>query len=158
MNLLRRRADRERERHGSTVSVKVITYAPTAFAHCQHCEITFDQVGLGERIRREAAASALPEALATDYARVSDWIRELVERHGRGVNVEVIDAASVQGAIASVRYRISHYPAVVVDGRPVGSDLSAAEPVIESELARLRPPVAPTTDAAFGGTTGSGLA
>src|ERR687891_149745 len=31
------------------IDVEVITYAPTVFAHCQHCELTFGHAGLRER-------------------------------------------------------------------------------------------------------------
>ena len=157
MHVLRRDPDQPRSRHGAAVGVKVITYAPTAFAHCQHCEVTFDQLGLAERIRREAASSALPEALATEYAGVSEWIRKIVDRHGTRVHLEIIDAASIEGVIASVRHRIGRYPAVVVDGhRPVvGTDLAAAEPLIESGLARLHPSA--TADGSHEGLASSGF-
>ena len=123
------------------VTVRVITYAPTVFSHCQHCEVTFGEVGLGERIRREEAAAALPPDLALEFARLSDWIRGLVERHGPRVHVEVIDAASVEGVIASVRRRVFRYPAIVVDDLApiVGTDYAGAEPVIEQQLQRLSP-------------------
>ena len=38
------------------VSVDVITYAPTVFTHCQHREVAFGEVGIGERLRRQEAA------------------------------------------------------------------------------------------------------
>lgn len=120
------------------MTVQVITYAPTVFTHCQHCEIAFGEVGLGERIRREEAASALPPELALDYARLSEWVRGIVERHGPRIHVDVLDAASIQGVIASVRRRLWRHPAVVVDGEavPIQSDYAVAEPVIEEALAR----------------------
>jgi hypothetical protein len=120
------------------VTVQVITYAPTAFTHCQHCEVVFGEVGLGERIRREEVASALPPDLALDFARVSDWVRGLVRRHGERVHVEVVDAASVQGMLASVRHRLWRHPAVVVDGEPIPieTDYEVAEPTIDRALTR----------------------
>ncbi len=125
----------------SAVSVRVITYAPTAFSHCQHCEVAFGEMGLGERIRREAVANALPEDLALDFARLSDWVRAVVERHGAGVHVEVIDAASVEGVLASLRHRVFRHPAVVVEGRiaATGTEYAAAEPAIQRALAARFP-------------------
>ena len=120
------------------VTVKVITYAPTMFTHCQHCEVAFGEVGLGERIRREEAASALPEELALDFARLSDWVRTIVNRHGPRIHVKVIDAASIEGVLASLRHRAWRQPAVIVDGEPVviGNDYTAAEPQIARALSR----------------------
>jgi hypothetical protein len=120
----------------AAVTVKVITYAPTVFSHCQHCEIAFGEVGIGERIRRDEAASALPDDLAADFARLSDWIRRIVDRHGARIHVEVIDAASVEGMLASLRHRVWRYPAVVVGTGPaiVGSKYEVAEPLIDRQL------------------------
>jgi hypothetical protein len=117
------------------VTVRVVTYAPTLFAHCQHCEVTFGEIGLGERIRREEAATALPSDLALDYARASDWVRRIVERYGGAIHVDVIDAASVQGFVVSLRHRLWRHPAVVVDGQTIsGADYVAAERLIEERL------------------------
>lgn len=126
------------------VSVQVITYAPTVFTHCQHCEVAFGEVGLGERIRRDEAASALPPDLALDFAKLSDWVRAIVERHGAGIHVEVIDAASVEGMLASIRHRVWRYPTVVVDGdaMQIGGDYAVADPAIDRAIHRrgVQPP------------------
>jgi hypothetical protein len=118
------------------VTVQVIAYAPTAFYHCQHCEITFSEMGLGERLRRDQAASALPEDLGREFAQLSDWIRSLVERHGARVHVSVVDAASIEGFFASLRHRVGRYPAVIVDGeKRVGNDFASLDPLIDRQVA-----------------------
>ncbi|HEV2357368.1 MAG TPA: hypothetical protein VGZ23_07140 [bacterium] len=53
------------------VRVEVIAYAPTAFYHCQHCEVAFDEAGLGRPIRDEQ----LPDDLLHEYQAMSDWVR-----------------------------------------------------------------------------------
>ena len=120
------------------LSVQVITYAPTIFRHCQHCEVAFDGIGLGERIHRNEAADALPDDLATDFVRVSDWVHGLIERHGPRVAVSVIDAASIEGFWKSLRHRARRYPAVVVEGRTVlagaDGDLTRAGELIDRTL------------------------
>jgi hypothetical protein len=115
------------------VKVQVITYAPTVFYHCQHCELTFHEMGLGERMRREEAREALPEDLRRDYQLVSDWLHGLVHRFGRRVSIKLVDAASIEGVWKSFRYRARRYPAVIVDGidRYVGTDLDSAGQVVE---------------------------
>ncbi|HXG41025.1 MAG TPA: hypothetical protein VNJ28_08785 [Candidatus Limnocylindrales bacterium] len=118
------------------LSVQVIAYAPTVFTHCQHCEVTFAEVGLGERLRREAAASALPDDLALEFARLSDWVRRLVDRFGSRIHVKVVDAASIEGVLLSLRHGVWRYPAVIVGGRDkrVGSKFEEVEPIIERHL------------------------
>jgi hypothetical protein len=118
------------------VSVQVITYAPTVFYHCQHCELTFQEMGIGERLRRREAAEALPEDLTREYQAVSDWVHDLLRRHGRRVRIDVLDAASIRGFLASVRHRVGRYPVVIVDGREkrIGLDLAAVDPLIDRKV------------------------
>lgn len=116
--------------------VQVVTYAPTIFRHCQHCEVAFEGVGFAERIRRNEAKDALPDDLAQEYQRVSDWVHNLLERHGPRVAISVIDAASIEGFWTSLRRGVRRYPAVILDGRRAASasDLQAVQAEIESTL------------------------
>jgi hypothetical protein len=122
------------------VTIEVITYAPTVFYHCQHCELTFQEMGIGEKLRREEAAAALPDDLARDFQALSDWVHRLLERFGTGLIVKVVDAASIEGFAKSVRHRVGRYPAVIIDGRPttVRGDFDGLEKEIERRLATRR--------------------
>jgi hypothetical protein len=124
------------------ISVQVITYAPTIFYHCQHCELTFQEMGIGERLRRREATDALPDDLTREYQVVSDWVHGLLERHGRRVRVDVLDAASIRGVISSLRHRVSRYPAVIVDGhdKKIGLDFAALDPLIDRKVAAALQP------------------
>jgi hypothetical protein len=119
------------------VSVEVITYAPTVFTHCQHCELAFGEVGIGERLRRQEAAEALPDDLARDFQALSDWVHALLERHGGAVRVKVVDAASVAGFLSSLRHRAGRYPAVIVDRdeKLIGRDFGELDPLIDRKVA-----------------------
>ncbi|HWP63869.1 MAG TPA: DUF1525 domain-containing protein [Candidatus Binatia bacterium] len=118
------------------VTVEVITYAPTAFFHCQHCELTFGRVGLAEKIRRDQAATSLPEDLGREFERLVDWADQLVRQYGPRVHLRVVDAASVEGVLHSLRHRVFRYPAVLVDGRVVvvGADPTAAEGAVAAAV------------------------
>jgi hypothetical protein len=122
------------------LSVQVIAYAPTIFRHCQHCEVAFQGIGVGERMHQAELANALPDELLDDFARVSDWVHRLVDRHGNRVAVSVVDAASIEGVWKSLRHGARRYPAVVIDGRTVrapsrdGSDLESASELIDERL------------------------
>lgn len=124
------------------VRVEVLAYAPTAFYHCKHCEVTFDQAGVGRPIREEQLAGALPEDLLHDYQALSDWVRALTEYYCGLVVVKVIDAASVEGFWKSLRHRVHRYPAVIVEGRETcaGTDVAAVRRLIERYL-----PASPVT-------------
>jgi hypothetical protein len=123
--------------------IQVIAYAPTVFRHCQHCEVAFEGLGLGERIHRDEARDALPADLAAEFQRISDWVHRLLERHGPRLAVSVVDAASIEGVWSSLRHRVRRFPAVIVDGRETfvgGSDFGRIDAVIDERLSA--PPTA----------------
>jgi hypothetical protein len=115
------------------VSVQIITYAPTAFRHCQHCEVAFEGMGIGEPVQREAASSSLPADLALEYQDVSDWVHRLLERHPGRLAISLIDAASIEGVWKSLRHRVRRYPAMIVAGRETatGTDFAAVDRVVD---------------------------
>jgi putative heme degradation protein len=118
--------------------VQVVAYAPTVFRHCQHCEVAFAGVGLAERMHRNEARDALPDDLIADFQRVSDWVHELLNRHGPKVAVTVIDAASIEGFWTALRRGVRRFPAVIVDGQAArGAGLEAAANEIETRLGNV---------------------
>ena len=131
------------------VRVDVLTYAPTVFTHCQHCEVAFGQAGIGERLHREQARDSLPTELRSEFAGVADWVHGLVGRHGPRIDVRLIDVASIRGFWTSLRYGARRYPAVIVEreDRYVGADLPLAEAEIERRVAAM---AAATSDGAEG--------
>jgi len=95
--------------------VEIIAYAPTTFYHCTHCEVAWTQAGGSNRIHTEQVENSLPPDLAQEYQRISDWVRNLFRNHCDQVVVKVIDAASLEGFIKSLRYGTRRYPAIIVD-------------------------------------------
>ena len=45
------------------LSIEVLTYAPTEFFHCMHCEVTMQAVGLGQAVHREQRAAPRTQTL-----------------------------------------------------------------------------------------------
>jgi len=120
----------------SPLLVEIIAYAPTAFYHCTHCEVAWREMGMNNRIHEEQTQSSLPSDLEQDYQRVSDWVRQIFRRHCDQVEVKVIDAASVEGFFKTLRYRVRHYPAVIIDGKTrfSGNALEDASQAIARQL------------------------
>jgi Protein of unknown function (DUF1525) len=117
--------------------IDLITYAPVAFFHCTHCEFIWRESDARIADRQQQLASSLPAELQHEYQALSDWVRRLAETHGARLRFRIIDAVSVEGWIASVRYGVRRYPAVIVDGQAVGGGaaLERAAAVIEERLA-----------------------
>jgi len=95
--------------------VEVIAYAPTASYQCTHCEVGWRVMGVSNHFNQEQLTSSLPPDLIQDYQKVSDWVREITHRYCDQVMIRVIDAASLEGFIKSLRYRVRKFPAVVVN-------------------------------------------
>ena len=95
--------------------VEILAYAPTAYYHCMHCEVAWREMGKSNRVQQEQLESSLPEDLAREYQSVSDWVKEIFSVYGDRLIVKVIDAASVEGVMKSLKYRTRRFPAVVID-------------------------------------------
>jgi hypothetical protein len=120
--------------------VEIVAYAPTAFYHCTHCEVIWQQTGFSAGVHEEQVRSALPPDLMNDYQTVSDWVRHLMEVHGPRVAIRVIDAASLPGVWKTARHGLRRYPAVLVGGRRFeASDFAGAEQEIERRVTGTAP-------------------
>ena len=122
------------------VDVQVVAYAPTGFYHCQHCELTFQQVGLGRKVHGDQLRAGLPEDLQAQFHAVCDWVGALAARYGSQVRLNVTDAASLEGFWKSLRYRVRTYPAIIVAGREkyLGTDFRDAEAAVERHVNHAR--------------------
>jgi hypothetical protein len=117
------------------LTVEIITYAPTEFFHCTHCEVVFQQVGVGQKIHAEQRASTLPDDLKAEYSRLADWVEQLARRHPGEIQFRIVDAASLEGVFKTVRHRLRAFPAVLIDGKEkVVGDLDASLAAVERRL------------------------
>ncbi len=117
------------------LQIEIIAYAPTAFYHCLHCELVWQQAGVGQALHAEQLASGLPEDLQKAYQDLAAWIARLLATYCDRIAVKVIDAVSMEGWWKSLRYGARRYPAVIVDGQVfTGGDFAAAEAAIAQRL------------------------
>jgi|SRR5581483_11298496 hypothetical protein len=118
------------------VLVEILTYAPTQFFHCQHCEFVWQQVGTGAALHQEQLDSSIPDNLKQEYSALSRWVRNTVATYGGRVVFKLIDAASLEGMLKSVRYRARRYPAFIVEGaeKYIGTDFEQVKALIDHRL------------------------
>jgi len=117
------------------VHVEIITYAPTEFYHCQHCEIVWDSVGFGQRIRADQRRDGLPADLQAEYTAIADWVAASHLRYGDRLRFKVVDVASVEGVFKALRHRARRFPVFLVDGQRVdGFDPERLDALIASRL------------------------
>ena len=125
-----------RPRVWPSAHVEILAYAPTEFYHCQHCEIVWGHLGLGERLHAEQRKSALPADLQAEYAAISDWAQRAFDRYGDRLTVKVVDAASIEGLYKAVRHRARRFPSFIIDGREriVGFDRERLDTMLADRL------------------------
>jgi hypothetical protein len=58
-----------------------------------------------------------PPELLEDHVRLSDWVVELSQRYGPGIQIRVIDPQSGLGLLKSLRHRVRKYPTFIVNGK-----------------------------------------
>ena len=115
--------------------IEIVAYAPTAFYHCTHCEIVWQETGFSRGVHEEQIASALPPDMLQEYQAVSDWVNRLFLVYCDKVLVKVIDAASIEGFWKTLRHGLKHYPTVVIgSAKFAGTDFGAAEAEIAHRL------------------------
>jgi hypothetical protein len=121
--------------------VEVIAYAPTAYYHCTHCEVAWREMGVTDEFHNEQTSTSLPEDLLQEYQKLSDWVRKTTQQHCDNVLIKVIDAASLEGFIKSLRYRVRRYPAAIVNhhARFSGGDFARVNEEIERQLSARNP-------------------
>ncbi len=119
--------------------VEILAYAPTQFFHCQHCEFVWQQAGIGGRMHQEQLDSSIPPDLQKEYAELSNWVRAAVENYGERVVFKIVDAASMEGLLKSVRYRARRYPTLIVNGQAkyIGTDFDQARRLIDARIKSL---------------------
>jgi hypothetical protein len=119
--------------------VEIIAYAPTQYLQCRGCEFLMDQAKMPgiKTFHDDALETSMPPEMMREYRALSDWVIGAANRFGGKVVFKVIDAASVEGLLKSVRYGVRKYPAVVLNGRAVhiGGNLQNAEVLIDRHLA-----------------------
>ena len=104
-----------------------------------HFEVAWREAGVTNDIHKEQVSSSLPSDLAHEYQEVSDWVNELFQRYCDRVVVKVIDAASLEGFIRSLQYKVRKFPAIIVNqkARFPGGSFQAAGEEIARQLADL---------------------
>jgi hypothetical protein len=117
------------------LTIEVLAPVPTFYTHCDHCEIWFGEAGINQTVRGEQVAD-YPNELLADYARLCDWMRELVTQYAGRVQVRIVDPQSLVGVAKALRHRIHRYPSFLVGGRRayVGWEKEKLAAVVASHL------------------------
>lgn len=96
--------------------IKIVTYTPTEFFNCLHCEVAWNSAGIKSmrKSREEALNASMPEDVMDSYRKLSDWVAHAAGEFHGSVTFKIVDAVSIEGFLLSVRYGVREYPAVII--------------------------------------------
>jgi len=117
------------------ISLEIVTRVLTTFDHCRHCEIFFDEAGLDKKFHQKEV-NEYPPDLKEEFAKLSDWIRELTRLYKHRLLIRLIDAQSFLGIYKSLRHRIRKYPTFIVEGKETyaGWDKNQLEVLLDKHI------------------------
>jgi len=73
-------------------------------------------VGLDQKFHQRETDEYPPD-LKEEYAKLSEWIRELTRLYGHRLFIKLIDVQSPLGIYKSLRHWIRKYPTFIVEGQ-----------------------------------------
>jgi len=117
------------------ISLEIVTRVVTTFGQCRHCELFFDEAGLNKKVHQKEANDYPPD-LKEEFARLSDWLRELTRLYKHRLLIRLIDAQSLLGIYKSLRHRIRKYPTFIVEGKETyaGWDKNQLEGLLDKHI------------------------
>jgi hypothetical protein len=123
----------------SALLLEVVTPTPTEFYHCLHCEQIFGQADIGRKVRAEELAR-YPAEIREDAARLQALLEEIFDRYQSQVHVRIIDPATPEGLLISVRHWVRRYPTFLIDRsrKVVGWDREALARELDEVVDRSR--------------------
>jgi hypothetical protein len=131
------------------ILLEIVTQVLTSYGHCSHCELFFDQAGLDKKFHQKEV-NEYPGDLKEEYAKLSEWVKELTRLYKHRLLIKLIDVQSFLGIYKSLRHGIRRYPTFIIEGKEVytGWDKNQLEGLldkyIQTSLLQKRRRVQPT--------------
>lgn len=124
------------------LTVEVISHRITVGGGCTRCALLFREAGVTADARRQDMAD-YPREMLDDFARLSEWLAELVRLYRHRIRILMIDVQSPLGLYKSLLHRIHRYPAFIIERKDVysGWDRRVIEALLDKRLkaANARP-------------------
>ena len=122
------------------ILLEIVTKVITTFAQGRRCKILYDQAGFDQKVHQKEMDEYPPD-LKEEYAKLSDWIRELNRLYKHRLSIKLIDVQSPLGIYKSLRHRIRTYPTFIVEKRDTytGWDKSQLESLLDKHIKNALP-------------------
>jgi hypothetical protein len=102
---------------------------------CKNCRLVFEEVGLKSKFQNQEI-NQYPHDIKEEVLRLSDWIRDLVQRYPHNVQFKIIDAMTPLGFYKMLRHRIRKFPGFIIGKQKIysGWNTEALEAIIDQHL------------------------
>jgi hypothetical protein len=117
------------------ILLEIVTQVLTSYGHCSHCELFFDQAGLDKKFHQKEV-NEYPGDLKEEYAKLSEWVKELTRLYKHRLLIKLIDVQSFLGIYKSLRHGIRRYPTFIIEGKEVytGWDKNQLEGLLDKHI------------------------
>lgn len=105
---------------------------------CKNCRLIFEEVGLKSKFH-DQEINQYPDDVKEEVLRLSNWIRDLIQRYPNNVQFKIIDAMTPLGVYKMLRHRIRKFPGFIIGKQKTysGWDTEALEAIIDEHLQNL---------------------
>jgi len=117
------------------VYIEVVSNLFTSLGHCRHCDLLFQESGLGPKVRGEDS-DAYPPQFHEEWNRLREILQELGRLYRHRIVVRLVDADSPLGLYKALRHQFRRHPAFILDKKDVytGWDLKEIEILLDTRL------------------------
>jgi hypothetical protein len=127
------------------VCIEVVTNLFTSLGHCRHCDLLFQESGVGPTVREEDN-DAYPPQFHEEWKKLQEILRELRRLYRHRIVLFLVDAGSPLGLYKALRHRFRMCPTFILDKTDVytGWDLKEIENLLDMRMQKGRKTAAPS--------------
>ena len=127
------------------VYIEVVSNLFTSLGHCQHCDLLFQESGLGPTVREEDS-DAYPPQFHEEWKNLREILWELRQLYRHRIVIRLVDADSPLGLYKALRHRFRRHPTFILDKKDVytGWDLKEIENLLDAHMQKGRKTAAPS--------------
>jgi len=127
------------------VCIEVVSNLFTSLGHCRHCDLLFQESGLGPTVREEDS-DAYPPQFHEEWKKLREILRELRRLYRHRIVILLVDSDSPLGLYKALRHRFRTCPTFILDKKDVytGWDLKEIESLLDARIQKWRKTAAPS--------------
>ena len=127
------------------VYIEVVSNLFISLGHCRHCDLLFQESGLGPTVREEDS-DAYPPQFHEEWKKLREILQKLRQLYRHRIVILLVDADSPLGLYKALRHRFRRYPTFILDKQDVytGWDLKEIENLLDACMQKGRKIAAPS--------------